>query len=141
MRRSTGIALAVAGAALGAGLAWAQASMQVTPLVSTTTTWSGQALALPQGAVELKASHVVMPVGFALAPHKHPYPRYVFIKSGRLSVSNEVTGATREFGPGEVLVEAIDQWHTGKVVGDEPVVLTVIDQTPPGVTNVVQKPQ
>jgi len=68
------------------------------------STWSGQALTLPQGAVELKANHVVMPVGFALAPHKHPYPRYVFIKSGRLSVSNEATGATREFGPGEVLV-------------------------------------
>ncbi len=141
MKRNTGVGLAMGGVALVAtAVAFAAAPMQVTPLVTTTTTWSGQPLSLPQGTVELKASNVVMPVGFALAPHKHPYPRYVFIKSGRLSVSNEVTGATREFGPGEVLVEAIDQWHRGRVVGDEPVILTVVDQTPQGVSNVVQKP-
>lgn len=131
-------AIAVAAAATAA--VFAVEPMQVTPLVTTTTTWSGQPLALPQGAVEVKASRVVMPVGTELAPHKHPWPRYVAIQSGRLSVSNEVTGVTREFGPGDFLVEAIDQWHTGKVVGDQPVLLVVIDQAPPGAVNVVQKP-
>ncbi|MBX7247593.1 MAG: cupin domain-containing protein [Caulobacteraceae bacterium] len=120
---------------------FAAAPIQSTPLATATTTWSGQPLNLPQGPIELKAARVVMPVGTALAPHKHPYPRYVHIESGRLSVSNEVTGVTREFGPGEFIVEAIDQWHSGRVVGDEPVILMVIDQAPPGVANVVQKPQ
>ena len=141
MRARTGAGLAAAGVMLGVAVGvFAAAPMQSTPLVTSTTTWSGQPLALPQGPVEVKAAHVVMPVGTVLAPHKHPYPRYVLIESGLLSVSNEVTGITREFGAGEFVVEAIDQWHTGKVVGDAPVVLVVIDQAPPGLLNVVQKP-
>lgn len=141
MRAMTGGGLAMAGVVLGVALgAFAAAPMQSTPLVTSTTTWSGQPLALPQGPVEVRAAHVVMPVGTALPPHQHPYPRYVYIESGLLSVSNEVTGVTREFGPGEFVVEAIGQWHTGKVVGDAPVGLVVIDQAPPGVGNVVPKP-
>lgn len=141
MRAMTGAGLAMAGVVLGVALgAFAAAPMQSTPLLTSTTTWSGQPLALPQGPVEVRAAHVVMPVGTALTPHQHPYPRYVYIESGLLSVSNEVTGVTREFGPGSFVVEAIGQWHTGKVVGDAPVVLVVIDQAPPGASNVVPKP-
>ena len=106
MRAMTGAGLAMAGVVLGVALgAFAAAPMQSTPLLTSTTTWSGQPLALPQGPVEVRAAHVVMPVGTALTPHQHPYPRYVYIESGLLSVSNEVTGVTREFGPGSFVVE------------------------------------
>ena len=45
----------------------------------------------------------------------------------------------REFGPGEAVVEAVDSWHEGEVVGSEPVKLLVIDHVPPGETNVVRR--
>lgn len=131
-------------AALAAGLtamaALAASPPKITPVAAATTTWSGQPIALPQGAVEVKAATVEIAVGGALPPHKHPYPRYAYVEAGRLSVTNEVTGVTREFGAGEFVVEAIDQWHSGKVVGDAPLRLLVIDQAPPGSVNVVAKP-
>jgi hypothetical protein len=33
--------------------------------------------------------------------------------------------------------EAVDQWHEGSVVGDEPVRLIIFEILPPGVANVV----
>jgi hypothetical protein len=34
-------------------------------------------------------------------------------------------------------VEAIDQWHEGQVTGDAPARLIVIDQVPPGESNLI----
>ena len=80
-----------------------------------------------------------IPAGGALPMHKHPWPRIAYVQSGRLRVHYEAAGLVREFGPGEAAVEAIDQWHEGEVVGDAPVRLIVVDQVPPGRSNVVAR--
>ena len=80
-----------------------------------------------------------LPPGGVLPMHRHPWPRYAVVERGRLSVTYEAAGLTREFGAGEAVVEAIDQWHEGRVVGPEPVRLIVFDQVPRGATNVITR--
>ena len=109
----------------------------ITVVNRASTTITGQPLALPPAPWEAVMSVSDLPPGGALPMHKHPWPRYAYVERGRLSVTYEAAGLTREFGPGEAVVEAIDQWHEGRVVGTEPVRLILFDQVPRGATNVV----
>jgi quercetin dioxygenase-like cupin family protein len=126
--------------ALVASPAAAQAPAAVsTQLSAQDRTLSGQPIVLPQGAVRVTFTETVVPVGGVLPPHKHPYPRYAVVTSGRLRVTNLVTGTVSEVKAGELAIDAIDQWHEGVVLGSEPVRLLVIDQAPPGVVNTVRR--
>lgn len=125
--------------ALAAGSAAAQPAAVSKPLSVQQKTLSGQPIALPQGPVEVTLSETVVPAGGAIAPHKHPYPRYAYVVSGRLKVTNLVTGTVAEVKAGELAIDAIDQWHEAAVVGDEPVRMLVIDQAPPGIVNTVRR--
>jgi quercetin dioxygenase-like cupin family protein len=49
------------------------------------------------------------------------------------------TGGSVDFKPGDTIVEARGQWHTGMASTAGPVVLLVIDQTPPGKANTERK--
>lgn len=100
---------------------------------------TGQPILLADEALEATFSRVTIPAGTALPVHKHPYQRYGFVESGRIRVSNLDTGTAVEYGPGETIIEARGQWHTGQALGDAPVVLLVIDQTPPGAGNTVMR--
>ena len=140
----TGLALAVALAAGGCAPAEradvapaAPPRANVTVAARASATITGQPLAMPPSPFEAVVSITELPPGGVLPMHRHPWPRYAFVDRGRISVSYEAAGFTREFGPGEAVVEAIDQWHEGRVVGSEPVRLIVFDQAPPGVSNVV----
>jgi len=125
--------------ALAAGSAAAQPAAVSKPLSVQQKTLSGQPIALPQGPVEVTFSETVVPAGGAIAPHKHPYPRYAYVVSGRLKVTNLVTGTVAEVKAGELAIDAIDQWHEAAVVGEEPVRMLVIDQAPPGIVNTVRR--
>lgn len=147
MARPTGILACAALAAIGGAPAAEQApqtaapasGIRVTVVNRASTTVTGQPLGLPPSPWETVISMTDLPPGGVLPMHKHPWPRYAFVERGRLSVHYEAAGITREFGPGEAVVEAIDQWHEGRVVGAEPVRLIVLDQLPPGATNVVTR--
>ena len=117
--------------------ATAPSSARVTVVTRTSETVTGQPLGTPPAPFETVISVSELPPGGILPMHRHPWPRYAYVERGRLSVTYEAAGITREFGPGEAVVEAIDQWHEGRVVGTEPVRLIVLDQLPPGATNVV----
>ena len=125
--------------ALAAGSAAAQPAAVSKPISVQQKTLSGQPIALPQGPVEVTFSETVVPPGGAIAPHKHPYPRYAYVVSGRLKVTNLVTGTVAEVKAGDLAIDAIDQWHEAAVVGDEPVRMLVIDQAPPGFVNTVRR--
>lgn len=60
-------------------------------------------------------------------------------KKGHLRVINHDTGEVKDFRPGEVLSEAVGQWHEGRAI-EGPVRLIVFDIVPPGVTNVSAQP-
>lgn len=131
---------------LVATLAVAQAaSGQEAPAPRTTllnrssSTITGQPITPPSPGFEVVISRTEIPVGGVLPMHRHPWPRYAIVEQGRLSVHYEEAGLTREFGPGEAVIEAIGQWHEARVVGAEPVRIIVIDHVPPGQTNMVRR--
>lgn len=138
------ILIAIATFALGAATAFAAQDMtqrQPVPgqILRADTTTTGQPIELPSRA-ELIVSRTSIPVGGRTPTHKHPYQRYVYVLSGRLTVHEEVTGKTLEFNAGDLLPEMRNQWHFGSNPGVEPVQLLVIDQVPPGTaSNMVMK--
>lgn len=111
----------------------------VTLLLRASTTVTGQPLGLPDSPWEVAISASELPAGGVLPMHKHPWPRFAYVERGRLRVRYEAAGLVREFGPGEAVIEAVDQWHEGEVIGPDPVRLIVLDQLPPGATNVVRR--
>lgn len=124
--------------ALAAGPAAAQPAAVSKPISAQQKTLSGQPIILPSGPVEVTFSETVVRPGASIPPHKHPYPRYAYVVSGRLKVTNLATGAAAEVKAGELVIDAIDQWHEAAVVGAEPVRMLVIDQAPPGFVNTVR---
>ena len=103
------------------------------------TTNTGQPILAPEGPLTLTVSRVTIPAGASLPIHKHPFQRYGYVESGSITVRNLDTGTSAEFKLGDTIVEARGQWHTGTAMGTEPVVLLVIDQTPPGQANTMRK--
>ena len=122
-----------------AGPAAAQAPPTTTVLKTLEATASGQPITLPQGPVRITASQTDVPAHGRIAAHKHPYPRYVYVAAGRLKVTNLDTGQSYELKAGEVSVDPIGQWHEAEALGDAPATLITVDQTPPGVSNVIRR--
>lgn len=116
--------------------AHAQDKVVVTPVAKANTTVSGQPIALPTVNPEVAVSVYEIPPGAALAQHRHPYPRYGYVLSGQLRVTNLDTGVVTDVAAGGFLVEALGQWHYGENPGTETLKLLVIDQAPTGVVNV-----
>jgi quercetin dioxygenase-like cupin family protein len=109
----------------------------VTQLLSTTITASRQPIVLPHKNAQIVASIFEVAPGAALPVHKHPYPRYAYVLSGNLRVTNKDTGQSDTYKSGDFIVEAVGQWHTGANIGEEPVKLLVIDIVEQGQTNTV----
>ena len=112
------------------------AAPQVTsvPVFSSGTTITGQKIAVPENPTVV-VSKVTFPPGAQLAVHKHPWPHYVYVLEGTLSVTNVETGKTVDVREGSFFVEMNNTWHTGKNNGTSPVKLLMIDQIPSGVTS------
>lgn len=109
----------------------------VRPVLSATTTSSGQPIVLPQKDAQVIASTYDIPPGAVLPKHKHPFPRYGYVLAGTIAVTNLDTGKTETFKTGDFILEAVDQWHYGATVGAEAVKLLVIDMVEKGQANVV----
>ena len=109
----------------------------VTPLLSTTVTSSGQPIVLPQKNAQIVASIFDVAPGARLPVHKHPYPRYAYVLSGELRVTNMETGQNDTYKLGDFILESVGQWHMGTNIGGKPLKLLVIDIVEKGQTNTV----
>jgi quercetin dioxygenase-like cupin family protein len=114
-----------------------QRDVVVTQLLSTTVTSSGQPIVLPQKDAQIIVSTYDVVPGATLPVHKHPYPRYAYVLSGDLRVTNRETGRSDTYKTGDFILESVGQWHTGTNIGDEPVKLLVIDMVEKGQANTV----
>jgi quercetin dioxygenase-like cupin family protein len=114
-----------------------QAEVTVKQLLSTMTTSAGQKIVLPNKGAELIASIFEISPGAHLPEHQHPYPRYGYILSGSLRVTDTETGRSKTYRPGDFVVESVGRWHTGASEGQEPTRLLVIDITQHGHTNTI----
>lgn len=106
----------------------------VKKILETTETASGQPLKVPDHP-ELIVSTYEIAAHQTLPMHKHPFSRYGYVLSGEVTVKTR-SGESYHYATGDVIVEVIDQWHTG-TTGDQPAKLLVIDQVPPGTANTI----
>ena len=109
----------------------------VRPVMSAVTTSSGQPIVLPQKDAQVVVSTYEIAPGAVLPVHKHPFPRYAYVQAGHLRVTNNDTGKSEDFKPGDFIVEAVGQWHFGTNTGKDVVKLLVIDMVEKGKANTV----
>lgn len=115
------------------GLAFAAPSPP--PAMETART-SSLSLALPQDdepkgdKVRMTVVQATLAPGESLPDNARTALRYIYVKSGRLQVSNLVTGDQQDVEAGEFAVESAGQWHTGKAMGAEPAEVLLIEQAP-----------
>ena len=117
---------------LAAPLSAQAEGVKVEPISKTSVTSSGQPIVLPRGHVKVISSIYEVPPGAKLPVHKHNYPRYGYMLSGQLRVTNVQTGKSTTFNPGDFIIESLGQWHKAESIGTDPVKLVVIDQVPKG---------
>lgn len=99
--------------------------IKVSPLLRTTTTSAGQPLSYPQtDHPEVTAIFVEIPPGAETGWHKHPFPCFAYILSGRLEVELE-NGQTNHLVAGQAMAESINLLHNGKNKGTTPVTLVM----------------
>jgi quercetin dioxygenase-like cupin family protein len=104
-----------------------QPGVTIKQLLDTTTTSAGQKIELPKKDAEVVASIFELPPRANLPEHEHPYPRYGYVLSGSLRVTDTQTGQSKTYRPGDFVVESVGRWHTGANAGEEPTKLLVID--------------
>ena len=105
--------------------------IRVTPLSRTSTTITGEKIDVPSSP-EVVSSIATFPPGAELPIPKHPWPHYVYVLEGNLTVFNVDTGKSFVAKQGQFIVETNANWHYGKNEGTVPVKLLVIDQLPAG---------
>lgn len=110
-------------------------SVTVTPILRATTTASGQPIELPSGPVQVTVSRFEIAPGATLPVHRHPFPRYAYVISGMLRVTDVESGKATTYHAGDFIVETVGTWHYGTNIGSDQVVLIVTDQTPPDRSN------
>lgn len=109
------------------------APVRVKPIMSTTTTVSGQPIVFPQGPGRVVVGEYIIAPGAVLPLHQHPFPRFAYVLQGQLEVENRDAQQTYHYKPGDVVIEMIGQNHLGRNIGNEPVRLIVFDTTPANV--------
>jgi quercetin dioxygenase-like cupin family protein len=117
------------GLALVLGTRWAAAldptgTVQVTPLLKTTTTWNGAPLAYPTGTPEVTALLIEIAPGGETGWHRHQVPSFALVLAGTLEVRLE-DGSVNRRTAGDAFAEVVGTLHNGRNVGTEPVKIAV----------------
>jgi quercetin dioxygenase-like cupin family protein len=106
----------------------------VEQLLRTASTTSGRPIALPDGPVEAIAAKYRIASRASLPVHKHPFPRFGYVLSGSLVVTNAETHGFKVFNAGD-----FGTWHEARNYQAQPVELLVIDLVRPGINNVIAR--
>jgi quercetin dioxygenase-like cupin family protein len=128
-----------------AGAAWAADTYQTnvnTIIGRFDKTVIGQPIVVPKNPTVVFSTSTFAP-GARTPEHKHPYPHYVCIQSGTLTIVGTEVGKEFSIKAGSCFVEMVDKWHYGINKGAVPAVTLVADQVPTGVekNNVVKPPK
>lgn len=92
-------------------------------------TWTGQPIKLPM-PYDLVVSDVELTPGVPLPVHRHPYPRFGWVKAGEVRITQDSTGRQHRFRAGDLIAESVDDDHFGEAMGRGPVLLRVLDVVP-----------
>ncbi len=91
----------------------------------------GQNVDVPKNPTVVFSTSTFAP-GARTPEHKHPWPHYICVQEGVLTIVGTEVGQEFPLAKG-CYVEMIGKWHYGINKGSVPVVALVIDQVPPGV--------
>lgn len=100
------------------------ASVKVTRLLQSPSSWNGAALAYPGGQAEVTAMLIEIAPGAETGWHLHPVASFAYILEGELEVSLK-DGSVKRLAPGQALAEVVNTLHNGRNVGQGPVKLVV----------------
>ncbi len=100
------------------------ASVKVTKLLQSPTSWNGAALSYPSGQAEVTAMLIEIAPGAETGWHLHPVASFAYILEGELEVSLK-DGSVKRLAPGQALAEVVNTLHNGRNVGKGPVKLVV----------------
>ena len=100
------------------------ATVKVTPLLKTTSSWDGKAIVYPEGEAQITGLIVEIAPGGETGWHEHPVPSFGMVLQGILEVTQE-NGQVKRLQAGEALAEVINTPHNGKSVGKQPVKIVV----------------
>ena len=131
------LAAVILGVSAPGNVGVAPENKQVEQLIRAATTTSGDLLEVPDGPLELLVSKYHIGSRAALPVHKHPYPRFGYVLSGSLMVTNSESHHAKVFNAGQVIVEDVDRWHEARNLQAQPVELLVIDLVKPGAGNLI----
>lgn len=98
--------------------------IQVTPLLQTSKSWVGDAIAYPAGVPEVTGQLVELAPGAETGWHRHPVASVGYVLQGELTVQFE-DGQTRVVKAGEAAAETMLLRHNGKNTGNIPAKLVV----------------
>jgi quercetin dioxygenase-like cupin family protein len=125
-------AVAVAGAALGAGVFVHAETMQqaetvqsVSTLLASGKTIVGEQIVYPEGAAKVTSVIVTMGQGEQTGWHTHGVPVFGYILEGELTVDYGDKGK-HVYRAGDALLEAINVRHNGQNTGTGPVRLLAV---------------
>ena len=100
------------------------ASVKVSTVLKTSTSWDGKPLVYPTGKAEITGMVIEIPPGGETGWHLHPVPSFGLILEGELEVKLK-DGAVKRLKSGEALAEVVNTLHNGRNVGTVPVKLIV----------------
>ena len=129
--RSSLCFLFVLGFAGGAVALDPTATVRVTPLLNTTTSWNGQPLTYPAGPAQITALQVEIAPGGETGWHQHSVPSFGFMQEGTLEVTLQ-DGQVKRLNPGDAVAEVVNTTHNGRNTGTVPVKIVVFYAGTPG---------
>jgi quercetin dioxygenase-like cupin family protein len=100
------------------------ASVKVSKLMQSSTSWNGAALAYPSGQAEVTALLIEIAPGGETGWHLHPVASFGYILEGELDVSLK-DGSVKHLVAGQALAEVVNTLHNGRNVGKGPLKLVV----------------
>jgi quercetin dioxygenase-like cupin family protein len=100
------------------------------PVASVLTGPAAAPEAAPSDSVRIAMRRETLPPGGKLPEHRAEGERYLFVLSGKLKVSDLVTGDEQIVEAGKMAAEQPGDWHIAQALGSDPVTLYVIDRTP-----------
>jgi quercetin dioxygenase-like cupin family protein len=100
------------------------ATVEVSTLLKTESSWDGKPIEYPSGKAEVTGMVVEIAPGGETGWHSHPIPSFGFVLEGELEVQLR-SGAVKRVKPGEALAEVVNTFHNGRNVGSVPLRLVV----------------
>lgn len=100
------------------------ASVKVSTVLKTETSWDGKPIEYPSGKAEITGMVIEIAPGSETGWHLHPVPSFAMVLEGELEVHLK-DGAVKHLKSGEALAEVINTFHNGRNVGFVPVKLVV----------------